>query len=94
MTKAETRAELLSCLREIQEASGREMPAVTDELRPLVDLPGFESLNAEQVALELEERLRCEISHHAKLFFDEERHLTLAEMVDRLCRIAGSKAER
>jgi len=93
MTKQEIRDKLVACLREVQEASGREVPPLTDGLRPLLDLPGFESLNGEEVALELEEWLKCRIDHHARLFGDQKRSLTIAEIVDRLYQIATRAAK-
>jgi len=93
MTKQEIKDELLACLREVQEASGREVPPMTDDLCPLLDLPGFQSLNGEEVALDLEERLKCKIDHHTRLFCDPKRPLTIAEMVDRLYQIVNGKAK-
>ena len=92
MTKQEIRDGLLVSLREVQEASGREVPPMTDDLCPLLDLPGFESLNGEEVASELEEWLRCRIDHHARLFCGQKRPLTIAEIVDRVYEIASPEA--
>ena len=94
MTKEKIRAELVACLRAIQEASGRDVPRLADDVRPLTDLPGFESLNGEEVALELQERLKCRIDHHARLFGSGKHPRSIAEIVDRLYQISRKEKAR
>lgn len=52
---------LIEVLTQIQNGSGREVPVWSDDIRPLKDLDGFDSLNAEEAAAFLSNGLGFEI---------------------------------
>lgn len=58
------RSSLVEVLNEIQAQSGRAVGVISDELRPLGDLEGFDSLNAEEAAALLSDRLGLEIEEN------------------------------
>lgn len=57
MTPDEVRKALLRTLTEIQQFSGRPVPAFSDALCPAEDLEGLDSQNAEEAAVMLEQEL-------------------------------------
>ncbi|MFO0617209.1 MAG: hypothetical protein U0414_31725 [Polyangiaceae bacterium] len=54
MTKDEIKVQVVVELERIQSISGRPCPPITDQTRPLLDLPGFDSLNGIEATSELE----------------------------------------
>jgi len=70
---------VLAAVCEIQEQSGRPIPEVCcDTLRPIGDFAGFDSINAVEVAVQLTEKLGCEIDGNP--FVKSYRALPLEEV--------------
>jgi hypothetical protein len=81
MTDADIRRALVEVLANIQLQSGRPVPELTDDLRPLLDLEGFDSLNAEEALVALIAYLGFEFRHNPLLAQRGRRKLTIAEIV-------------
>jgi acyl carrier protein len=60
--KQTVRTALVAVLRQVQEASGRPCPAIKDNLKPIGDLPGFDSLLAVEATVLLEQKLGCRLA--------------------------------
>ena len=90
MNQQRVTTELIACLRQAQELGGREVPILDDTLRPLSNLPGFDSLVAEEVISWLEARLGHELPHHTALFLYEEHHSSIAQISERLYEILNA----
>ena len=84
MTRNEVERLLIEALREIQAQSGRGVPEITDETRPLKDLPGFDSHNDLEVAVELAEPFQLDEKMRLCLSDDGTRPLSIREIVDRI----------
>lgn len=76
MTYKEIENIVIEAVSEIQEGSGRSLPAVTPRTRPHVDLPGFDSLNALEANVIFKSRLGIQADEN--LFADSARHRALA----------------
>ena len=81
MTDADIRRVLIEVLTSIQLQSGRPVPELTDDLRPLLDLEGFDSLNAEEALVALIAHLRFEFRHNPLFAQRSRRRLTIGEIV-------------
>jgi hypothetical protein len=90
MTKRQVNDELIACLRQAQELGGRDIPMLIDSLRPLVSLPGFDSLIAEEVIAWLEARLGHALPHHTKIFLNEGQYCNIAQISERLSEIVNA----
>jgi hypothetical protein len=87
MDREEVRRMLVTAISEIQENSGRVVGALDDNVRPLVDLEGFDSLNGEEVTTMLLEDLI--LNDDPNPFASEDDHdLTIGEITDRLAKTA------
>lgn len=89
MTRQDARDELVRLLAQVQIDSGRAIPQIDDNTIPFHDIPGFDSLNAEEVASSLEAFIHRDIRHHKDIFLDGKRLLTIGEMVERICTAYG-----
>jgi len=87
MTRQRVCDEFISCLRESLVLGGYDWPPLDGNIRPLKDLPGFSSINAEEIAAWLEARLDCELPHHAKLFEVKGHPLSINQIADRISEI-------
>jgi hypothetical protein len=86
MTEADIRRALIEVLTNIQVQSGRPVQELTDDVRPLLDLEGFDSLNAEEVLMALTTILGYPFRRNP-LFADRgRRKLTVAEIVSAIAR--------
>src|SRR5258708_544243 len=85
ITRESVRAIVIDVLTEIQTMGGNPVPDFTDELHPMSELVGFDSMNAVEVAVLLSERLGTDISDG--VFAPEgDEPATLWQVVERLCR--------
>ena len=71
---------------EIQRLSGRPVPTLIDgNLKPIGGCPGFESLNAVEVAVQIGVVLGCDIKGNP--FAEGYRALTVEAIAKRLCKL-------
>ncbi len=92
MDRAQLRQLLIDVLTEIQTNSGRGVLPFADELRPLEDLDGFDSLNAEEATTMLAIRLDLEIPDNP--FVHGNTILRLSQVVERLYAIVQARGAR
>ena len=84
LDKQTVRAALVAVLRQVQETSGRPCPNITDGIRPIGDLPGFDSLLAVEATVLLEQKLGCTLADGTPFISDSgTRALRLGDIVDR-----------
>lgn len=90
MTLEEIKEVLRRAILQIQIDSGRLVPEIHDELRPIGDLEGFDSLNAVEASCLLSEYLAHNIPNDIMLPAQGGKQLTISEIADRLYQIIGS----
>lgn len=90
MTREEIKEVVRQVLLEIQSGSGRPVPIFHDELRPIGDLEGFDSLNAVEATSLLSEYLGNEIPNDLMLPTYPGEQLTINEIADRLYQFVSS----
>jgi len=92
MSRDEIRATVLAALQEIQEVSGRAWRDLSDDVKPLGALQGFDSLSAIEATICIEQRLGRELAVETVFVSkDNNRPLTLSEVCDQVaqCFLAG-----
>ena len=84
--KAAIRAAIEKVLRQVQAASGRECPDITDTTCPIGDLDAFDSLMAVEATVLLEQELKCTLDDGTPFISatQQKRALTIAEVVERV----------
>ena len=83
MNKKEMEQLLIDAVRKIQEASGREVVAMGPAMRPVLDMPGFDSLNGVEATVEVLSRLNLQLEFN-NAFVEDARALTIGEAAERL----------
>lgn len=83
MTSPEVEACLIQILHELQELSGRSTGELTNQTRPIGDLPDFDSLNGVEATVLAEERLGVEIRAN-NVFVRDNIVLCVAEAAERI----------
>lgn len=83
MNKGEIELILMDAVKKIQEASGREVVAMKTSMRPVLDMPGFDSLNGVEATVEALSRLNLQLQFN-NAFVEDARALTIGEAADRL----------
>lgn len=92
MNRQKIRELVVEALREIQEASGLEVPnEFTDEMRPIGDLDGFDSLNAIEFGAILSKTIHLEPDLNPCVSEDGKKALAIREIVDRLEALVASE---
>jgi acyl carrier protein len=89
MEKNKIRDLVVEVVVEIQRQSGRPSAEMNDNIRPIGDLDGFDSLNAEEATAMLCERLGVEINENIFVAVEDPRALRVREVVDRLHKISA-----
>ena len=86
------RTQLIQTLRDVQQLGGYGDPTITDNTKPLEDLPGFDSHLAVELTSELSRKLHISIPPGENLFRAKgvARALDLGEIVDALARLGTS----
>jgi len=85
LTTAVVKEALRAVLTEVQEASGNAVPELTDDLRPIGEAAGFDSLMGVEAAVMLEERLGVELRVEDVFASTEDlRARSIAEIADRI----------
>ena len=91
MTRKEILTKLEEAISNIQEKSGEDFTTIEEKTCPIGDLPGFDSLRAVEVTVELGDLLNKEIGGDVNLFVskDGSRALKLNEIVDKIYRVVS-----
>ena len=74
---------LIDVACDVQKMSGREVVNLTSESRPLLDMPGFDSLNGVEATVDALNRLKLDLDF-IDIFADEEKALTIREAATRI----------
>ncbi|SRR5947207_2320665 len=92
MTPEEVKELVIQVITEIQTLSGRLVPDdIYDELHPIGEFDGFDSINAVEMTSLLSEYLGYDIKSDLMLPTYPGGHLTIGEMVDRLQQSIGAE---
>ena len=91
MTFEELQKLLIEVITEIQAGSGRPVPEFHDELCPIGDLEGFDSLNGLEVSCELSKHLDRDIKPDLMVPDHPWDQLTITEIVGRLQQAVGAQ---
>ncbi len=83
MTQAEIERMLIEVVCQIQEISGREGVDVTSDTRPVLDMPGFDSLNGVESTIELSGRINKDVPFN-NIFVEESKALSIRQAGTRL----------
>jgi hypothetical protein len=81
LDKQTVRAALVAVLRQVQETSGRPCPAITDTIKPIGDLPGFDSLLAVEATVLLEQKLGCTLASGTPFISDSGTRALRMDMI-------------
>lgn len=90
MTRSEVRSVVLEVLAEVEAAAGVTAPPMTDDLKPLDDLPMFDSLLAEDTTVTILQRLGADPGAENP-FSRNGKPQSILQVVNRLCAIVGLK---
>lgn len=90
-TREEVEQQLMSVLRQIQEVSGREVPTMTVDLCPMLDLDGFESINAAEATAMLADELRLKIKEIPFFPKTGQKPLTITQIVDNVLKAESAE---
>lgn len=93
MSQDEIRDVLVQVFSEIQSNSGRMIPEIQDDLCPVGDLEGFDSLNAVEATSLLSEYLDCDFEPDLILPTYPGKQLTIREIVDRIQRAISASTK-
>jgi acyl carrier protein len=83
MTNSELEALLIELVCTLQKISGRELVAIDANTKPVLDVPGFDSLNGVEVTVEVMDRLKIETAFN-NVLVDDDRALTISQAAERL----------
>ena len=83
MTQVEMEKMLIDAVSKIQELSGREKVDVTSGTRPVLDMPGFDSLNGVETTVDIFDRLKLDLDFN-NVLVDDGKALTVAQAATRL----------
>lgn len=92
LTKTQIRAAIEKVLQQVQTASGRTCPKITDSTKPIGDLDGFDSLMAVEATILVEQELGVTLENNTTPFTSggSKRALTVAKIVDRIAAMIAS----
>ncbi len=85
MNQTEIEKMLIAIVCRLQELSGREKVPVTAKSKPLLDMPGFDSLNGVEATVEIFDELKLDLGFN-DVFVAEDKNkaLTIREAAVRL----------
>jgi hypothetical protein len=83
VTQSEVEKMLIDVVCEIQNLSGRTAVPVSGLTCPILDVPGFDSLNGVEATIEAIDRLNQELDYN-NVFVDNDKALTIREAATRL----------
>jgi hypothetical protein len=84
---------VVQAIGRIQSSSGRKLPKVTGTTCPLMDIPGFDSLNAVEASCVLSSELGREVPGELMFPIGGGRPPTIDQIVDRLTTILKQEQE-
>ena len=76
MNQTEIEQMLIDVVCQLQELSGREKVPVTADTKPVLDMPGFDSLNGVEATVEVLDRLKLDLDFN-NVFIDEDKKKAL-----------------
>ncbi len=88
MNQTELEKILIDAVRELQIKSGRPDLPVTSDTRPVLDLPDFDSLNAVEVTITVQEKLKVEFKIN-NIFVEHDKALTIKQVATRILNHIG-----
>jgi len=93
MPRGEILRRIAEALTELQEESGREATKISEDMKPIGDLDGFDSHAGLELACALEQKLDIEIPLDENLCVDDEkrRARTVKEIVERVIELQKGK---
>lgn len=91
MSRDEIFTKLKEAISKVQEKSGEGVISIGEGTCPIGDLPGFDSLRAVEVTVELSDLLGKEIGGDVNLFISEDgsKALKLNKIVDKIYRLVS-----
>ena|SRR6185503_18524442 len=86
MSNLEIKALIIDAISEIQEMSGRSIPEMNDDTRPINGIEGFDSLSGLEAKHVISERLNHEFDEAFNPFVSEDgkRALRIREVAERI----------
>lgn len=91
MTQGEIEQMLIKIVCEIQTLSGRETVDVSNATRPVLDMPGFDSLNGVEATVEAIDKLQQDLKFN-NVFVEDDKALTIHQAASRLLSCISKKA--
>ncbi len=83
MTQGEIEQMLIKIVCEIQTLSGRESIGVSNATRPVLDMPGFDSLNGVEATVDAIDKLQQDLKFN-NVFVEDDKALTIQQAASRL----------
>ena len=83
MTQNEIETLLITLILEIQKASGRPLADLNPDSCPLLDVPGFDSLNGVEVTVDILDKLKLDLEFN-NVLVDKDKPLTIKDAAARL----------
>jgi len=83
MTHTQIEKLLIEGINKIQILSGREIVSLNAQSSPLLDTPGFDSLNGVEVTVDVIDQLGLQIDFN-NVFVDDSKPLTISQAAARL----------
>ncbi len=84
MSREELNQIVISKITKLQEQSGRSAHGISEKVRPIGDLPGFDSLNGLELSFELSGELNIAIDSKLLLTPIGGKSPTVSQIVDRI----------
>jgi len=83
MNQTEIERMLIAVVCELQQLSGREIVTVSSKTRPVLDMPGFDSLNGVEATVGALDRLNLDLDFN-NVFVENDKALTIQQAAARL----------
>ena len=90
MNQEQIESMLIEVVCEIQKISGRPIVDVTADTKPVVDMPGFDSLNGVESTIEVSGRINKDVPFN-NVFVDDKKALTIRQASVRLLSFINGK---
>ena len=91
MKQDEIEGMLIAVVCELQELSGREAIPVSATTRPVLDMPGFDSLNGVEATIDALDRLKLDLDFN-NVFVENDKALTIRQAASRLVACMAKQA--
>lgn len=83
MTQLEIEKMLIAVVTEIQRISGRDIVPMSGKTKPVLDVPGFDSLNGVEATVDALDRLNLDLGFN-NVFVESDKALTIQQAAERL----------